>query len=304
MRIEWNNFEKDHGRLYFEKADGAKVDNQGIRAYSSIIGKIMNLFRKADKLEIDRGEGVRPEVFYVNHRSLISWLARNKTVEILPGKNLEDFVNACLAPHKVESDQINERSFHVRVGDLVEPQEFKNKSGGIATVNAANPEMEHGRGGLNAAFSKVIPQEQWNAARDKAQIVGDGFGDKAVPGHLRTGQAAQGPDLDNGMMLIHALGPDLNKVEMNEKNYDQLVNGPGGLKAQVQAAYSSAFKVADDNGYVNVQVPEISGGIFANRLSSKLKQRWLKDIGEALRAAIRELPSESKIQEVILVKLK
>lgn len=306
MEIKWGNFEKVDNRFYFEKEDGDAIDNReekkGIRAYGSIMGKFLKLIHKAEKLEIDPGNGSPSQVFYVNKKSLVQWVASNKPHDFTT-RTLEGFVQECLAQYRVEPQHQDGIAFRQVKGNLVLPQAFTNKNGRIATVNAANPEMEYGRGGLNKAFSNVIRKEDWNAAREKANIVGEGFGNLARNELLRTGQAADGPLLDNGMLLIHALGPDLNKVKIDDSNYKTLVLGPNGLREQVRAAYRNAFRLAGDKGYVNVQVPEISGGIFAEKLPPKLKTLWLADIRGALEDAIEDVRDDLKIEEVILVKL-
>jgi O-acetyl-ADP-ribose deacetylase (regulator of RNase III) len=305
MRISWNHCEKSHGRLNFRDHRGQRIDNgasvAGVRAYNKFLGKILSLFNKTEKLEIVSNEGRDPQVFYINRKSLMHWLNRNRPEGVeLSSMETKAMIETCLEPYK---SAIGEKPGVLKAvkGNILHPQRFK-VEGQIAVVNAANSGMVYGGGGLNQQFSKLIRREDWDNAKNDAEVVGEGFGKIPNGGILKTGQAAKGPKLRNGMLLIQALGPDLRNGEpIEQSNFDRLVRNRGGYKDQVKGAYVSALQAAEASGCYNVQVPLISIGIFAGSLSPLLQRQWVAAVKEAVREAIEELPEDSQIREVILV---
>ncbi len=210
-------------------------------------------------------------------------------------------------------------------GSILEKQQFKNE-GKTAVINAANPRMYFGGGGLNAAFSEMCgDKKKWKQNAKNAEVVGRAYGDLNKGEHLRTGQAAMGVQVTtqsgNEMSLIHSLGPDLREdpdleaflnneysrpdISREEAlaKFREHLEKPGGLKEQVKEAYKSALLVADKNECVNVQVPEIATGIYAQNIGQGQRMRiWREAVHEAFKEAVAEFSPQAKsVKEVKLV---
>jgi O-acetyl-ADP-ribose deacetylase (regulator of RNase III) len=170
-------------------------------------------------------------------------------------------------------------------GNIAENQ-FKGKK--TVVVNAANPELQWGRGGTNKALSEVISKKNWESVHGPTSR--NPLAKKEPK--IQVGEAKQGPLISNGFSMVQALGPRLDE----KTTVDQLPN----LQQQVYEAYSNALKLAKEQGAKCVQLPQMCTGSFMRDASDEVKRVWPDMVNAAFLAAVRD-NTENGQPEVAMV---
>lgn len=166
-------------------------------------------------------------------------------------------------------------------GNIAEKQ-FADEKVTVA-VNAANPDLEWGRGGTNRAFSNVIPRDQWESVHGQTY--------KVQSTKIKVGEALVGPQIKPGFTLVQALGPRLDaRTEPRHL---------AALQKEVFNAYNNALKRAGEQGAKCVQLPQLCTGSFMKDASDAVKHDWPRLVNAAFLAAV--LVNKDRGLEVAMV---
>ncbi len=151
-----------------------------------------------------------------------------------------------------------------------------------AVVNAANSTMFHGGAGTNAAFSKIINEDDWSKGAKK--YLGERKG-------LDVGECADIPWPSNAQegikpgFLFQVLGPDQKYQEDLE-----------GAQQKIYEAYKNIFSKCREHKLQSVQMPLLSTGVFASN------QEWVQKMhAAAFKAIEEEIASEDGVKTIVLV---
>ncbi|MBF5050589.1 hypothetical protein CLAVI_000200 [Candidatus Clavichlamydia salmonicola] len=160
----------------------------------------------------------------------------------------------------------------------------------LAIVNAANNSMSQGGAGTNGALSLATSAACWNNAREGALSLSPG---DAVGG-LWESSSSVPAEAPSPRALIQALGPNVRNTSVENLSDELQI---------LKQAYKNALTKAASLGCSHVQLPLLSGGIFApNPLTTpRANEFWVQGSFLMLLEVIRELPEDSMVHNITLV---
>ncbi|GEM_PF-2288321 len=154
----------------------------------------------------------------------------------------------------------------------------------LAVVNAANADLDSGRGGTNKVLTDAVSGDTWNASK------GGKTGLK--PGEVTSGKLEGSNTLQAGV-LVQALGPE----------WGPEYNSPAGMqkaREEMKAAYEGIFRECEAQGMDHVQLPLLSAGNFAPQNDPEATA-WQKMTRECLMEASEAALESGKVKSVHLV---
>ncbi|KZN26934.1 macro domain-containing protein [Chlamydia pecorum] len=233
-----------------------------------------------------------PDLGFPTHDVLLSkhWDRKRDLNEVLPNATLADPNQRCNIWKLTPSFGPSSIILIDTEGDITKPRvNIENAS--IMFVNAANPEMNPGGGGTNAAFTKAVTDRCWENSKQSINTIDP-------KSHLEVGECRsgkwEGRD-DNHRFgntqhfFAQLLGPRASQCNNDEET----------ARKECRRAYIRCFCEAKRNKVNVVQLPLISSGIYAPT-SDENRDKWLQAVRSALISAAQDF-SEVKNNDLIII---